>query len=195
MIQLATEALALGSATIGWGIAARAARRRHVQVGAPPLAALAGVALIAALRTPAGAASPIVIGGVAVAAITDVRTGRVFTPFTLALGLAALVAAAADGDAPAAAAGMLAAGGALLALYVLTSGRGIGLGDVRLGCSVGAALGAVPALVALAWAFVLGGAFGVVLLVTKRAQRNSAIPFAPFIAATTIVASLAWTSL
>jgi leader peptidase (prepilin peptidase) / N-methyltransferase len=189
MTILGGEAVALGTAAAGWHVAHHAARRRALFLGAPPLAALAALAVVTAARPPADAVGAIVLGGVAVAAIADARTGFVFTPLTLLLGLAALLAATVDGGAARAGSGMLVVGGTLFALHALTAGRGIGLGDVRLGCAVGAAFGAIPGLIALAWAFVLGGAYGSILLVTGRAKRGSEIPFAPFIAVATIVAS------
>lgn len=189
MTMLGTQALALATAAAGWSIADHAARRRAVPLGPPPLAGLGAVALVAAVRAPADATGAILLGGIAVAAVADARTGLVFTPLTLALGLGTLLCAVVEGTATRAGSGMLVVGGALFALHAFTSGRGIGLGDVRLGCTVGAALGALPGLITLAWAFVLGGAYGVILLATKRARGNSEIPFAPFIAAATVVAS------
>jgi leader peptidase (prepilin peptidase) / N-methyltransferase len=182
------EALALGTATGAWNVAVRAAQRRAVTLGDPPYVGLAILAAVAALRAPAGAAYAIVLGGVAVAAVCDARTGLVFTPLTALLGVAALVAAVLEGRAGAAGAGTLAAGGALFALYALTSGRGIGLGDVRLACAVGAALGALAGLIVLGWAFVLGGTYAAMLLATRRARPNSELRFAPFIAAAFAVA-------
>ena len=189
MTLLETESVALGAAAFGWCLAVRAARRRRVLLGPAPLPSLAALVLIAAVCPPAGVTGAIVLGGVTAAAIADARTGFVFTPVTLALGLSALCAAVIDGRATTAGTGMLATGGALFALHAVTSGRGIGLGDVRLGCSVGAALGVVPGLIALGWAFVLGGAYGVILLVTRRARPGSEIRFAPFIATATIIVS------
>lgn len=73
-----------------------------------------------------------------------------------------------------------------LALYlaiVLVKPGGMGLGDVKLAAGLGLFLGWLgwPTLLVGSFAaFVLGGLVGVVLIVTKRETRTSAIPFGPF---------------
>ncbi|MDQ6943875.1 MAG: prepilin peptidase, partial [Candidatus Eremiobacteraeota bacterium] len=103
--------------------------------------------------------------------------------------LAALGCAAANGVAPLACGGAYAVGGSLLTLHVLTRGRGLGLGDVKLGTAIGAGFGPAAGLVALGAAFVLGGAFASWLLLTGRARRGDAIRFGPFLAAGTVAAA------
>jgi len=81
-------------------------------------------------------------------------------------------------------------GGAALFLFYclirLISPRGMGGGDVKLAGLVGTVLGwfgwGALALGAFA-AFLLGGIFGGILLLTGRAKRRSAIPFGPWIIA------------
>lgn len=68
-------------------------------------------------------------------------------------------------------------------LLVLAYPRGMGFGDVKLAGILGAALAWVGwgALVVGAFAaFFVGGLFSVVLLVSGRASRKSAIPFGPW---------------
>ncbi|MDQ0614918.1 leader peptidase (prepilin peptidase)/N-methyltransferase [Microbacterium sp. W4I4] len=79
-------------------------------------------------------------------------------------------------------------GGAALFLFYyvvrLISPRGMGGGDVKLAGLVGTMLGwfGWGALVFGAFAaFVLGAAYGGILLLTRRAKRKSAIPFGPWI--------------
>lgn len=79
-------------------------------------------------------------------------------------------------------------GGAVLFLFYyvvrLISPRGMGGGDVKLAGLVGTMLGwfGWGALVFGAFAaFVLGAAYGGILLLTRRAKRKSAIPFGPWI--------------
>lgn len=115
----------------------------------------------------------------------------------LGLGVADLL-----GDAPASG-GWIGAGlgaaiwlGALGLLWLVTRGRGMGLGDVKLAPSLGATLGWLgvgTAFAGLIVAFVLGGVVSLLLLVTKRVQRRTAIPFGPFLllgTAVTIVLSM-----
>lgn len=81
-------------------------------------------------------------------------------------------------------------GGAALFLFYylirLISPRGMGGGDVKLAGLVGTVLGwfgwGALAFGAFA-AFLLGGIFGGILLLTGRAKRRSAIPFGPWIIA------------
>lgn len=69
-------------------------------------------------------------------------------------------------------------------IWLVTRGRGMGLGDVKLAPILGATLGWLAvgsALVGLVAAFVLGAVVAVGLLLAKRAQRRSAIAFGPFL--------------
>jgi leader peptidase (prepilin peptidase)/N-methyltransferase len=75
-------------------------------------------------------------------------------------------------------------------LWLLTGGRGMGFGDVKLAPVLGATLGWIgvgTALVGLLAAFVLGGLLGVVLLVSGRAGRKAKMPFGPFLLAGALV--------
>lgn len=122
-------------------------------------------------------------GCATVCAFTDVRCGYIFDAVTVPT-LAIIVALAfVDGSVAFAAAGAAISGGTLFALHVLTGGRGLGLGDVKLACCTGAALGARNGIVSLGAAFVAGGMYATFLLVTRRARRGQEIAFAPYIAA------------
>jgi leader peptidase (prepilin peptidase)/N-methyltransferase len=77
------------------------------------------------------------------------------------------------------------AGAAFLLYLVLALAKpgGMGLGDVKLAGVLGLFLGysGIEQLaVGIAAAFVLGGVFGVALLVTRRSTRSSGIPFGPW---------------
>lgn len=75
----------------------------------------------------------------------------------------------------------------LSALYGITRGRGIGLGDVKLGGIVGAGVGGVEALGAIGAAFVAGAIYCAPLLIVRRARCSDRVPFAPFMAFGTMV--------
>ncbi len=65
---------------------------------------------------------------------------------------------------------------------------GMGLGDVKLAAVLGLFLGYLgwgPLAVGISSAFVLGGVFGIVLIVLRRAKRGSGIPFGPWMLAGT----------
>lgn len=128
-----------------------------------------------------------VLAGTLIAAVTDARTGLIPDVLTRATALTALACTLANGGTPLACGGAYAVGGALLALHLLTGGRGLGLGDVKLGTAIGIGLGPAAGLVALGAAFVLGGAYASSLLLTRRARRGDAIRFGPFLAAGTLV--------
>jgi prepilin signal peptidase PulO-like enzyme (type II secretory pathway) len=77
----------------------------------------------------------------------------------------------------------IAIGGGFFALqWLLSRGRWVGSGDIRLGVLMGTMLPIWRELVlALFIAYIVGAVVGVVLLITKRATRTSAIPFGPYL--------------
>jgi leader peptidase (prepilin peptidase) / N-methyltransferase len=183
-----------GIATIlYWTIAAGAARRRRMTIGTlPPLlpalvAVTAGIAALDGAHAPAIAAS----AAAAVAGVVDARTGSIFDPLTFALLAASLALSTCDGPVADGLFGAAGVGAALMFLHTLSGGRGLGLGDVKLGAGIGMALGLTSGLTAIALAFVFGGGYGIWLLATKRATAGAPIRFGPFIAAGTFVALLA----
>ena len=185
-------AASAGAATYGgWILARRAADRRNVAIGGFPHAAAglcAGVAVTADMHSGCTPAMVAAIAGVTVAAIVDIRTGFIFDTVTFALSAVALLLSVGRGSLSVALAGAVTVGAALSLLYVTTARRGLGLGDVKLGVGIGAALGIQLGLFALATAFVIGGAYGVWLLATRRAALGAAIGFGPFIATGTYLA-------
>jgi len=71
-------------------------------------------------------------------------------------------------------------------VWVATSGRGMGLGDVALSPLLGLALGWLgwgPALVGLLGGFVVGAAVGLLLMASGRAGRRTRVPHGPFMLA------------
>lgn len=124
--------------------------------------------------------------------IIDIRTHRlpnrlVFPSFAVLVVLlpgAALLA----GDGPAALRTLAAAAamGGLYLLLRLLHPAGMGLGDVKLAVVLGLLLGFAgwpQVLVGTAGAFLLGGAWGLVLLATGRGTVQTQIPFGPFMIA------------
>ncbi|MGW2028077.1 prepilin peptidase [Streptomyces decoyicus] len=82
-----------------------------------------------------------------------------------------------------AALGMLALAGGLLLLFTINP-AGMGLGDVKLALSIGAALGWYGWTVLLAGtllAFLIGALYGITLLLVGRADRWTAMPFGPML--------------
>jgi leader peptidase (prepilin peptidase)/N-methyltransferase len=122
----------------------------------------------------------------------DIDTHRlpnlIVVPAYPVVAIALTVAAVASGDLASLA--RAAAGAALLfALYfalALISPRGMGMGDVKLAGVVGLMLGWfgwAPLAVGALAGFLLGGVFGIILIVLRRASRSSGIPFGPWMLA------------
>ncbi len=181
-----------GATVMYWTIAENAATRRRMVLGSLPPLLPAAAAVTACIASLAGGSAPAIAAtaGVAVAGLVDVRTGSIFDPLTASMLLASLMLAAVNGSVVDGCRGAVSVGAALLALHAISNGRGIGLGDVKLGAALGMALGVVGGLTAIALAFVFGGTYGAWLLATRRAQRKTSIRFGPFIAAGTFVSLL-----
>ncbi|MGB6986445.1 MAG: hypothetical protein WBD74_10775 [Candidatus Aquilonibacter sp.] len=170
------------------------ARRRSalVSVKMPAgliLAALAsGVIVFCALHgSPVSIGLALALACLVVSAASDLATGLIFDAVIAAaacgIGLWSVIAQSA----------LLTALGAciciapLLALYCVTRGRGVGLGDVKLGGIIGAGVGGAEALGAIGAAFVAGAIFCAPLLIVRRMQPSDRVPFAPFMAFGTIM--------
>ena len=67
-----------------------------------------------------------------------------------------------------------------LFLHLFTSGRGMGLGDVKLALPLGFYLGFPLSLVWLFLSFLTGAAAGIILILLGRAKFGKPIPFGPF---------------
>jgi len=137
----------------------------------------------------AAAAGSAVCGALLGGAV-DARTGYIPDRITAPAALAALGCSLVGGAGVASLCGALAAGGALLALYALTRGRGLGLGDVKLAAVIGLGFGPVAGIAAVGAAFVLGGAYATWLLASRRARRDDAMRFGPFLAGGALAVAL-----
>jgi len=71
--------------------------------------------------------------------------------------------------------------------YVISRGRWIGGGDIRLGVVMGLLLGFPGIVVALFLAYILGAIVSVYLLVTKKRERGSQIAFGTFLSLATVI--------
>jgi len=84
--------------------------------------------------------------------------------------------------------GAFAAGGFFGLQYLISRGRWIGGGDVRLGFMMGVWLGWPSVIWALFVAYVLGAVAAVYLLVAKKAKRDTKLAFGTFLAIGTLCA-------
>ena len=69
----------------------------------------------------------------------------------------------------------------ILLLYLLTRGKGMGFGDVKMQMTLGLWLGLVPGFLGLYIGFLAGALYGVILLLLRKAGRKSQIAFGPFL--------------
>lgn len=69
----------------------------------------------------------------------------------------------------------------ILFLYLVTKGRGMGFGDVKLAFGIGILLGAFRGGLALYIAFLIGALVGVGLMILQRSKMKSKIAFGPFL--------------
>ncbi|MDP3997555.1 MAG: prepilin peptidase [bacterium] len=77
--------------------------------------------------------------------------------------------------------GMFIGTGFLVLLYLVTRGRGIGFGDVKLMLPLGLLFGLWGTISLLLISFWAGGLVGLWLLLAKKATVKTAIPFGPFL--------------
>lgn len=75
----------------------------------------------------------------------------------------------------------IAIGGFFLSLIIITRGKGMGGGDVRLGLFLGIMLGFPEGVFALILSFLTGALFSVGLIATGKKSFKQAIPFGPFL--------------
>ncbi len=84
----------------------------------------------------------------------------------------------------------LVAGGFFAAQFIVSGGRWIGGGDIRLGFLMGLMLGWPWVLAALMIAYISGSIFGLVLVAGGRKKINSQIPFGTFLSLATWIVLL-----
>lgn len=75
----------------------------------------------------------------------------------------------------------LTASGFLLILNLITKGKGMGMGDVKLALFMGLFLGYPKVIVAFYVAFIIGAVMCVILILFKKVNKKSQIPFGPFL--------------
>jgi len=75
-----------------------------------------------------------------------------------------------------------------LAIVLVSRGKWMGLGDVKMAFFMGSLLGAPALLVALFSAFFIGAIIGIGLIIFKKKTLKSEIPFGPFLVAGTFLA-------
>jgi leader peptidase (prepilin peptidase)/N-methyltransferase len=85
---------------------------------------------------------------------------------------------------------VLIASGFFLIIFLISRGKWMGFGDVKLAVLMGLLLGLPGVLVALFLAFFFGAIIGVILMVFEKKSLKSEIPFGPFLIAGTLIVML-----
>mgnify|MGYP001567464324 CR=1 FL=1 len=80
------------------------------------------------------------------------------------------------------------AGGFFLVIVLISKGKWMGMGDVKIGILMGLILGIPQIFVALFLAFLIGAIISVILLILKKKTLKSEIPFGPFLIGATFIA-------
>lgn len=84
----------------------------------------------------------------------------------------------------------LAIGGFFLLLIIITKGKGMGGGDVKLGAFIGFVLGFPSAILAIVLSFLTGAIFSVALILLGKKHFGQVIPFGPFLVIGSLIAML-----
>ncbi|MDP2684048.1 MAG: A24 family peptidase, partial [bacterium] len=79
-------------------------------------------------------------------------------------------------------------GGFFYGLIVVTKGKGMGGGDVKLGAFIGLVLGFPLALLSIFLAFILGAFFSIFLIILGKKHLGQSIPFGPFLVLGSLIA-------
>lgn len=72
-------------------------------------------------------------------------------------------------------------GGFFMGLIIITRGKGMGGGDVKLGAFIGLGLGFPASLVAMMVAFLTGAIFSIIAIILGKKHFGQHIPFGPFL--------------
>jgi len=84
-------------------------------------------------------------------------------------------------------AGALFGGLLFLVLFLITRGRGMGMGDVKLAAALGFAFGWPDIVLISALSFIIGSVFGLAGIILGKQRMKSMVPFGPFFAAACVI--------
>lgn len=86
--------------------------------------------------------------------------------------------------------GGLLLGGFFAVQFLISNGKWVGGGDVRMGMLMGFLLGPILGIVGLFISYIVGAAFGITLILTGRRHLDSHVPFGTFLALATVICLL-----
>ncbi len=118
----------------------------------------------------------------------DLRYKEIHDAVMLPAIVFALIASFSIGDAVSSLIGAAVAVSFFGLQYLLSRGRWIGSGDLRIGAFMGLLLGWPMTLIGLLSGYVIGSAISLILLATKNATPKTAVPLGPFLVLGTLLA-------
>lgn len=71
-------------------------------------------------------------------------------------------------------------GGIILAVAMIISRKGVGMGDIKMFIVIGAFVGSTEILATMFYTFLISAIGGILLLITKKAKLKDSVPMAPF---------------
>lgn len=86
--------------------------------------------------------------------------------------------------------GAILGGGFFLIQYVISKGKWIGGGDIRLGALMGVILGLSGTAIALFISYMIGAVCGIVLILLNKKKMGSSVPFGTFLSIGTLIVLL-----
>jgi prepilin signal peptidase PulO-like enzyme (type II secretory pathway) len=78
--------------------------------------------------------------------------------------------------------------GFMLLLHLITKGKGMGMGDVKLAVFMGLFLGFPKIIVSFYVAFIVGAIYGILMMLRRKYNKKSVMPFGPFLILGTVAA-------
>jgi hypothetical protein len=183
-LKIGDAALVAAWAVVAVLIADRVCKARGQSLGvsltlAIPAAVLVAIGAFAVTDGARGVAVGLMSASLLVAVWTDLRFRRVFEALSYPSVVVIIAASIAAGRVTDALIGALVVAGPLGLIAVVTRGN-MGLGDVAIALSIGAAFGLVSGATALWITFIVGGVVGVLLLRVGK-DRKTAIPYVPLL--------------
>lgn len=167
--------------------------RRHSvfpECGAPvaSLLCFSAAGVLAITENATTLALAVIVPVVIVSTYTDLRYGLILDIVTFPA--LALLLGSAGPHLPGALIGGALGAGVIGLILLLTAGRGMGFGDLKLAACIGAAFGLLGGAYAIGLAFIFGAAHGTLLMATKKAGCKTPLRFAPYLAAGVLVVVL-----
>jgi leader peptidase (prepilin peptidase)/N-methyltransferase len=121
----------------------------------------------------------------------DIDHLLILDALTIPAAVVGFIIAAALGHAVSALEGAALGAAIFGAIYIVTRGAGLGLGDVKLAAALGIFLGLHNSIAAFAAAFVVGAVLAIPVLALRRRRGRDVLPFGPFLVVGALILTFA----